>query len=54
MNKDENLHQKKYLDQLGLSISRDEFDKSIEKLKRLCLFYPFKTIINSIATILKK
>ena len=45
MNKDENLHQKKYLDQLGLSISRDEFDKSIEKLKRLCLFYPFKTQI---------
>jgi hypothetical protein len=37
------FNQKLLLDQLGLCISKDNYDESIQKLNQLCVYNPFRT-----------
>jgi len=37
------FNQKLLLDQLGLSISKDNYEESLQKLNQLCVFNPFRT-----------
>jgi len=43
--KNKSLVQEKKLNELGIYISRDNYDLSIKKLKELCILNPFKTQI---------
>jgi len=38
-----NFNQRYYLDQLGVSISKDNFEDSIKLLNQLCIYTPFNT-----------
>ena len=40
--KNENFNQKSFLDKLGLDISQDNYEESIQRLQQLCIYNPFQ------------
>ena len=45
MNKKKTFNQKLFLDQLGSNISEDNYEESLQKLRELCIYNPFRTQI---------
>ena len=45
MNKKQAFNQKLFLDQLGSYISKDNYEESLQKLRELCIYHPFRTQI---------
>ena len=45
MNKKKTFSQKLFLDQLGSNISEDNYEDSLQKLRELCIYNPFRTQI---------
>jgi len=43
MNKNQTFDEKFYLDQLGIDVSKNDYEASLQKLNKLCINKPFKT-----------